>query len=389
MPGPLEGLRVVDLSLMLAGPYASMLLADLGADVVKVEPPRGDGTRATGPFRPGDGPEALGGYFQSVNRGKRSVVLDLKNPADRGRFVALVRVADVLVENYSAGVMDRLGLGYERLAAENPRLVYGAIRGFGDPRSGASPYQDWPAFDVVAQAMGGFLSITGTAEGMPVKAGPGIGDLFPAVLLALGVTSAVYQARHTGRGQFVDVAMYDAVLSLCERMVYQYSYTGAVPRPQGNSHPLLCPFDIFPTADGWVAVAAPHDQHWRALAEAIGGRGLAADERYGTNRDRMRHASEVRAIVGDWLRARGTSDVVATLGGRVPVGPVNDIAAIAADPHVAVRRMLAEVPQPGSDRPVVLAGQPIKFSHTPADVSRRAPMLGEDDIEDVIGGWCG
>src|SRR5215471_2217611 len=224
MPGPLEGLRVVDLSLMLAGPYASMLLADLGADVVKVEPPRGDSTRATGPFRPGDGPEALGGYFQSVNRGKRSVVLDLKNPADRGRFVALVRVADVLVENYSAGVMDRLGLGYERLAAENPRLVYGAIRGFGDPRSGASPYQDWPAFDVVAQAMGGFLSITGTAEGTPVKAGPGIGDLFPAVLLALGVTSAVYQARHTGRGQFVDVAMYDAVLSLCERMVYQYSY---------------------------------------------------------------------------------------------------------------------------------------------------------------------
>jgi crotonobetainyl-CoA:carnitine CoA-transferase CaiB-like acyl-CoA transferase len=387
MPGPLEGLRVVDLSMMLAGPYATMLLADLGADVVKVEPPRGDGTRATGPFRAGDGREALGGYFQSVNRGKRSVVLDLKAPADRGRLVALVRVADVLVENYSAGVMDRLGLGYERLTAENPRLVYAAIRGFGDPRSGASPYQDWPAFDVVAQAMGGFLSITGTADGAPVKAGPGIGDLFPAALLALGVVSAAGHARRTGHGQFVDVAMYDAVLSLCERIVYQHSYTGAVPRPQGNGHPLLCPFDIFPTADGWVAVAAPHDQHWRLLAEAVGGPGLAADERYRTNRDRVRHADEVRAVVGDWLRARSTAHVVAALGGRVPVGPVNDIAAIAADPHVAARRMLAEVPQPGSGRPVVLAGQPIKFSRTPAEVTRRAPALGEHDLDDVIAGW--
>jgi crotonobetainyl-CoA:carnitine CoA-transferase CaiB-like acyl-CoA transferase len=389
MPGPLHGLRVVDLSMMLAGPYATMLLADLGADVVKVEPPRGDGTRGTGPFRAGDGPGALGGYFQSVNRGKRSVVLDLKKAADRDRLVALVRVADVLVENYSAGVMDRLGLGYERLAAENPRLVYGAIRGFGDPRSGASPYQDWPAFDVIAQAMGGFLSITGTADGAPVKAGPGIGDLFPAALLALGVVAAVDHARRTGVGQFVDVAMYDAVLSLCERIVYQHSYSGAVPRPQGNGHPLLCPFDVFPTEDGWVAVAAPHDRHWRVLAEAVGGTALAADDRYRTNRDRVRHGDEVRAVVGDWLRARSTADVVAVLGGRVPVGPVNDIADIAADPHVAVRRMLAEVPQPGSDRPVVLAGQPIKFGRTPAEVTRRAPALGEHDLEDVIAGWQG
>lgn len=387
MGGPLEGLRVVDLSMMLAGPYATMLLADLGADVVKIEPPRGDGTRTTGPFRVGDGPEALGGYFQSVNRGKRSVVLNLKDPADRDRLLDLVRVADVLVENYSAGVMDRLGLSYERLSAENPRLVYGAIRGFGDPRSGASPYQDWPAYDIVAQAMGGFLSITGTADGAPVKAGPGVGDLFPAALLALGIVSAVDLARRTGHGQFVDVAMYDAVLSLSERIVYQHSYTGEVPRPEGNGHPLLCPFDIFPTADGWVAVAAPNDWQWRALAEEIGGPSLAADERYRKGRDRVRHADEVREVVGGWLRARDTADVIALLGGRVAVGPVNDIAAIAADPHVAARRMLADVPQPGSDRPVVIAGQPIKFSRTAADVTRRAPTLGEHDLDDVIAEW--
>jgi crotonobetainyl-CoA:carnitine CoA-transferase CaiB-like acyl-CoA transferase len=387
MPGPLHGLRVVDLSTMLAGPYATMLLADLGADVVKVEPPAGDGTRRAGPYRPEDGKHGLAGYFQSVNRGKRGVVLDLKDPSDVERLVELVRQADVLVENYSTGVMERLGLGYERLATENPRLVYAALRGFGDPRTGASPYATWPAFDVVAQAMGGFLGITGTADGTPVKSGPGIGDIFPAALLAFGVLAAVHHARATGAGQFVDIAMYDAVLSLCERAVYQHSYTGEIPRPQGNGHPLLCPFDIFPTADGWVSVAAPHDGHWRILAETIGGTELADDPRYRTNRERVRHAPDVRAVVGGWLADRTTAEVVAILGGRVPIGPVNDIAAIAADPHVAARRMLVELPQPGSDRPVVVAGQPLKFTRTPAEVTRRAPTLGEDDADWIIADW--
>ena len=385
--GPLAGLRVVDLSTMLAGPYATMLLADLGADVVKVEPPRGDGTRRAGPFRPEDGRAGLAGYFQSVNRGKRGVVLDLKAPSDVERLVELVRNADVLVENYSAGVMDRLGLSYERLATENPRLVYAALRGFGDPRTGASPYTQWPAFDIVAQAMGGFLGITGTADGAPVKSGPGVGDIFPAALLAFGVLAAVHHARRTGQGQFLDVAMYDAMVSLCERMVYQYSYTGEVPRPQGNGHPLLCPFDIFPTADGWVSVAAPHDGHWRILADTIGGPDLATDPRYRTNVDRVRHADEVRALVGDWLSPRTTVEVVEVLGGRVPIGPVNDVATIAADPHVAARGMLVELEQPGSDRPITVAGQPVKFTRTPTDVGRRAPTLGEHDVDAVLAEW--
>jgi crotonobetainyl-CoA:carnitine CoA-transferase CaiB-like acyl-CoA transferase len=387
MAGPLQGLRVVDLSMMLAGPYATMLMADLGADVVKVEPPSGDGTRRAGPFRKTDARAGLGGYFQSVNRGKRGVVLDLKRPSDVERLVELVRLADVLVENYASGVMDRLGLGYERLAAENPRLVYAALRGFGDPRTGESPYASWPAFDVVAQAMGGFLGITGTADGTPVKSGPGVGDLFPAALLAFGVLAAVHHAQRTGEGQFVDVGMYDAVMSLCERMVYQFSYTGEVPRPQGNGHPLLCPFDIFPTADGWVAVAAPHDGHWRVLAETIGGAELADDERLRTNPGRVRHAAEVRAVVGAWLAARSTAEVVAALGGRVPIGPVNDVARIVADPHVAARSMLVELEQPGSDQPVMVAGQPVKLTRTPAEIGRRAPTLGEYDVDAVIDAW--
>jgi crotonobetainyl-CoA:carnitine CoA-transferase CaiB-like acyl-CoA transferase len=177
------------------------------------------------------------------------------------------------------------------------------------------------------------------------------------------------------------------VLSLCERIVYQHSYTGAVPGPEGNGHPLLCPFDFFASKDGWIAVAAPDDAQWRRLAAEIGGDALAGDERYRTNRDRVQRAAEVRRVVGDWLSARTNAEVVAQLGGRVPVGPVNDAAAIFADPHVAVRQMLSYVAQPGSDRPVAVAGQPIKLTRTPATVARRAPRLGEHDVAEILSEW--
>ncbi|MGW4031543.1 CaiB/BaiF CoA transferase family protein [Streptomyces sp. NPDC004838] len=375
--GPLHDLTVIDLTQMLAGPYCTMTLADLGADVIKVEPPAGDLTRHMGPHREGDPPEALGGYFQSVNRNKRGVVLDLKTEAGRTALLRLVATADVLVENFSVGVMDRLGLSYETLSAVNPALVYGCVRGFGDPRTGGSPYADWPAFDITAQAMGGLVAITGPGPGRPLKTGPGIGDIFPAALCAVGILAAVHEARRSGRGQFVEVAMYDAVLSLCERIVYQHSYTGAVPQPQGDTHPLLCPFGLFPTADGLLALAAPSDRHWREFCALIGRPELGDDERYATNTGRVAHADAVRAVVTGWLSSRTTSDALAVLGGRVPCGPVNDAAAIFADPHVRQRRMLSEVEQPGSSAPVVIAGQPIKLSRTPAAVRHRAPLLDE------------
>jgi crotonobetainyl-CoA:carnitine CoA-transferase CaiB-like acyl-CoA transferase len=381
MSGPLAGLRVVDLTVMLSGPYCTMLLADLGADVVKVEPPNGDLTRYAGPYREDDEQRAYGGYFHSINRNKRSVVLDLKD--DRGREVLerLVERADVLVENFRPGVMERLGLAYERLRERNERLVYASIRGFGDPRTGSSPYVDWPAFDVTAQAMGGFMGITGTEDGEPLKAGPGIGDIFPAALAALGIVSAVRHAAQTGVGQYVDVAMYDGVLALCERIVYQHSYAGEVPGPQGNTHPLLCPFDVFPTSDGWVSIAAPTDNHWRALCETMGRAELADDERYEHNYDRARHGDEVRAAVREWTSARSSDEVLGALGGRVPVAPVNRVDDIFADPHVRAREMLVEVEQPGSATPVVLAGSAIKLTETPAEIRRRAPLLGEHTEE--------
>ena len=235
---------MIDLTHALAGPYGTMLLTDLGADVIKVEPATGDVTRDVGPYTPDDELKAFGGYFQSINRGKRSIVIDLKSPAGIETLIDLVRDADIIVENFSVGVMERLGIPYTRLREINPRIVYGSLRGFGDPSIGESPYAEWPAMDIAIQAMAGALSVTGTEDGEPIKIGPGVGDIFPGTQLAVGLLAAVMHARETGEGQHVDVAMYDSILSLCERIVYQYSYAGVVPKPEGNKHPFLSPFDV-------------------------------------------------------------------------------------------------------------------------------------------------
>jgi crotonobetainyl-CoA:carnitine CoA-transferase CaiB-like acyl-CoA transferase len=374
--GALAGLRVIDLTQMLSGPYATMLLADLGADVIKVEPLTGDTTRGYGPRAPDDDLRAYGGYFASVNRNKRSVALDLGRPEGRGVLIDLARTADVLVENFRAGVMDRLGLSYETLHEVNARLVYAAIRGFGDPRTGASPYADWPAYDVIAQAMGGIMGITGPSPAAPTKVGAGIGDLFPAALAATGLLAAVLHARQTGAGQFVDVAMYDGVLSMCERLVYLYDYSGTVSSPQGNTHPLFCPFDSFPCLDGHVTIAAPNERQWSLLCAAMGRAELAEDERFRTNSARLEHADLCRQVICEWTGRHTRSQVMTALAGRVPAGPVHDAADIAADPHVAAREMIVEVDHPGSSRKVRLAGTPIKMTESRAGFTR-APLLSE------------
>jgi crotonobetainyl-CoA:carnitine CoA-transferase CaiB-like acyl-CoA transferase len=379
--GVLEGFRVVDLTQMLAGPYATMMLADLGADVIKVEPPESDLTRIQGPHLPDDNDHFFGGYFQSVNRGKRSIAIDLKSPRGCEVVRRLVGQADAVVENFRAGVMDRLGLSYESLSADNPRLVYAAIRGFGDPRTGESPYVGYPAFDVVAQAMGGLMGMTGPGPGQPMKVGPGVGDIFPSVLLNVGLLAAVMRARDTGVGQFLDVAMYDAVIALCERMVYLYSYRGQVSQPQGNTHPLLCPFGVFPTTDGHVTIAAPRDPQWRQLVSIMGMPELADDPRFRTNADRAKNSGECLALVQAWTSSSTKAGVMAALGGLVPAGPVNSAADIVADPHVAARAMLAQVEHPGSAIRPTIAGTPIKLTGTPSPPLRRAPLFSEHASE--------
>ncbi|MFV0315929.1 MAG: CaiB/BaiF CoA transferase family protein [Microthrixaceae bacterium] len=376
-PGPLAGIRVLDLTQALAGPYCTMLLADLGADVIKVEPPTGDMTRFPGPFTGEDTEQSYGGYFASINRGKRSIALDLKDDTDRETFLSLVETVDVVVENSRAGVMDRLGVGYERLAAANPKLVYLAIRGFGDPRTGESPYSQWPAYDIVAQAMGGLVSVTGSADGTVMKCGPSVGDILSGTFGAVGLLAGLVHAIGTGEGQFVDVAMYDAVLSLCEGAAYWYSYTGMVNGPTGNGHPLIAPFDIFPTADGNCAIGTPTDAEFALLCEHMGRTDLTTDERFAGSIDRLLNRPALNEEIIPWTSARTTAGIVELLGGKVPVGPVNDMAAIYEDPHVAAREMLVEVEQPDGSRPVTLAGQPIKMTATPTGVRSRPPRLGE------------
>ncbi len=379
--GPLFDLRILDLTQALAGPFCTMLLADLGADVIKVEPPLGDMARYLGPHPDDRETCQYGGYFASINRNKRSIVLNLKTEADREIFLRLAETVDAVVENARVGVVDRLGIGYETLRARNPRIVYAAIRGFGDPRTGESPYADLPAFDIVAQSMGGMVSATGPSGSRGMPAGASVGDLFPGTLAALGVVSAVHAAQRSGEGQFLDVAMYDGVLLLCESIVYKFSVDGVVQRPRGFGHPALSPFDVYETADGAVAIAAPKDEQWQALCEAMGRPDLVLDERTVNVLVRASHRELVNEAVLAWTRETTTREVVAALARRVPVGPVNTAADIFADPHVKIREMLVEIEQPGNNRPITLAGPPIKLTGTPSRVYRRPPNIGEHTEE--------
>jgi crotonobetainyl-CoA:carnitine CoA-transferase CaiB-like acyl-CoA transferase len=377
--GALSDLRVVDLTQMLAGPYATMMLADHGAEVIKVESPEGDMVRPVGPYHENDGSKELGGYFQSINRNKCSVCLDLKKPEGRAALLKLVANADAVVESFRAGVMERLGLGYEVLREVNPRLVYAALRGFGDKRTGASPYCDWPAFDVVAQAMGGIMATTGPNAATPMKIGPGIGDIVPGAMLAFGILAAVHHARRTGEGQFVDIAMVDAILAICERTVYQHSVQGIVSGPEGNHHPFLVPFGVYPAADGFVSIAAQPQAFFETLCKALDAAEVLTDPRYVDAATRNHHRPELIEALSRRTATFTKAELTTRLGGKIPFGPVMNIADIAGDPHFAAREMIVPVEQPGADA-VRIAGVPVKMTVTPGGVHRRAPLLGEDTL---------
>ncbi|GAB3664119.1 succinyl-CoA:mesaconate CoA-transferase [Halopiger thermotolerans] len=380
--GALSNLRVLDLTQVLAGPYCTMLLADMGADVVKIERPGGDLIRSNPPYVDDPDEEAYGGYFQSVNRGKKSLELDFNDDEDRADFLSLVEEADVVVENYRAGTMEKYDLGYETLRERNPGLIYSSIRGFGDPRTGETHRQGQPSFDLIAQALGGVMEITGQEDGPPTKVGPGIGDLFTATLNCIGILAAVNHRAQTGEGQYVDTGMYDSMLSLTERAIYQQSYTGEAPTRQGNSHPTLFPYDAFETADGYAVIAAFGTNHWQALCDAMDRSDLA--EEYPTAADRLEHREDLREQIADWASGLATDDLVGRLEGRVPAAPVQSTEEIFEDPHVHDRDMLVPVEQPGVDEEVEIAGNPIKMTATPPEPRGRAPLLDEHR-EDVLG----
>ncbi|MCY1266651.1 Acetyl-CoA:oxalate CoA-transferase [compost metagenome] len=382
--GALSDLRVIDLSQMLAGPYGTQMLADHGAEVIKVEALTGDMSRPVPPYRSDDQTRAFGGYFQSINRNKSSIALDLKQPEAREILLQLIRSADVVVENFRVGVMERFNLSYETLLQENPRLVYATIRGFGDPRTGESPYSEWPAFDVVAQAMGGVMGITGPDSETPLKIGPGIGDTIPGMNMAFGILAAVHHSRRTGEGQFVDVSMVDSILSICERIVHQYSYRGVAPAPEGNHHPLLCPFGLFRAKDGWVAIACPNESFWEILTKAMGRPELASDPRFKNNAERAKHREEVVSAIEAFTQHLSKQELTELLGGKIAYGPVYNAQDIVEDPHFIGREMIVEVEHPGVATPVKIAGVPVKMTVTPGGIYRRAPLLGEQ-TDEILG----
>ena len=376
--GILNGIRVLDLTRMLSGPYCTMMLADHGAEVIKIESETGDSSRANGPFRDDDPKQEWAGYFVSLNRSKKSIKLDLKTEIGKENFKELVKQADVIVENFRPNVMERLGLQYEELAKINPRLVYGAIRGFGDPRSGESPYVKWPSYDVVAQAMGGIIGITGADASSPTKVGPGVGDIFTGLMMSFGIIAALRHAEATGYGQFIDIGMYDAVLSLCERAVYQHDFDGTIPGPEGNGHPLLAPFGIFPARDGQVAIGIVDDVFWNELAKCMGEEALADDKRFSTRAARKENSQTVNALVSSWTKQKTKNELLNILGGKLPFGPVNTIKDIFNDEHVNVRKMIVSVPHHDSTkRDWKVAANPIKFSLKPAPKAITPPKIGE------------
>jgi CoA:oxalate CoA-transferase len=369
--GPLGGITILDLTRVLAGPYCTMVLADLGARVIKVEQPgTGDDSRAYGPFV--DGGSA---YFASLNRGKESIALDLKADGDRVIFEQLLARADVLVENYRPGTMEKLGYGYEQLKDRYPRLVYAAASGFGH----TGPYAKRAAYDMVVQAMGGLMSITGTPGGPPVRVGTSIGDITAGLFTAIGVTTALLHRAGFGAAIKVDVAMLDCQVAILENAIARYAATGEVAGPLGARHPSITPFAAFRAGDGHLVIAAGNDALFVRLCQTLGAPKLAEDPRFKTNASRTEHWQSLSAAIEAALAARSVSDWLAILDAAgVPSGPINTVDKVLADPHVLARNMLVTATG-GEGKPLRMAGNPIKLSGFDDPATRRAaPKLDAD-----------
>jgi CoA:oxalate CoA-transferase len=371
--GPLDGVTVVDLTRVLAGPYCTMMLSDLGARVIKVEhPERGDDARHIGPFVNG-----VSAYFASLNRGKESVALDLDERDDRLTFRTLLDEADVLVENFRPGVMDRLGYGWEAVHDDHPRLVYASVSGFGQ----TGPYATRPAYDMVVQGMGGIMSITGPAGCDPTRVGTSVGDITAGLFTAVGVSTALYHRERSGEGTRIDVGMLDCQVAILENAVARCQATGESPGPIGNRHPSITPFGAYRAADGWLVIAAGNDELFGRLCDALGAPALADDPRFATNEGRTEHVAALDEHLSAIVAGGSVGRWLATLEAvGVPCGPVNDVGAVLADPQVAAaRNMVVDVHDPRLGR-FRVAGNPIKMSGF-ADPAERGPVppLGRPD----------
>ena len=396
MTGPLDGIRVLDLTRILSGPFATMLMADLGADVIKIEQPvTGDPARGNGPFlsaRPasedgkrtpaeaeGQAEDAYSAYFMSINRGKRSVAIDLGKARGRDLLLDMAEHADVLIENFRPGTMARFGLDYETLRARNPALVVASISGFGQ----SGPYAHRPALDVIVQGMGGMLSITGEPGRGPVRPGASIGDITAALFTTIAIQSALLERERSGQGQYIDVSMLDCQVAIMENAFMRYFTLGQTPQRLGTRHPSSTPFQAFDTSDGQVVVAimGGSTDQWPLFCAAIDHVELVDDDRYVTGWGRTQHYDELIPVIEAAIRQRTTAEWVEILSEMgVPVGPVQDIAQVAADPQIAHRGMFVELDHPALG-PTMFTGNPMKLSRTPGGPPRLPPNLGEHSAE--------
>ncbi|RQS10261.1 CaiB/BaiF CoA-transferase family protein [Burkholderia sp. Bp8998] len=376
---PLDGIRVIDFSRVLAGPLCSALLGDLGADVIKIEPPAGDDYRAIGPFANGES-----GLFGAMNRNKRSVVIDMKTADGRALAQSLCADADVVVENFRPGVADRLGIGYTALSARNPALVYASVSGFGQ----TGPESSRPAYDIILQAMCGLMDATGAPDGEPTLVGDSVSDVVSGIFASWGVLAGLVARDRTGQGTHVDVSMFDATMSLTAALVARYATTGVAPRRVGNRHPTSAPFGAYRAADGHFVVAVLNNKLFGLLADTIGHPTLVDDARFASDTLRCEHEAALRACIERWSATRSVDEVNETLGtAGIPVAPIRNIQEALESEQARTRRLLVDtVAADGS--PIRLPAQPLKFSAYPDTRTTRAPQLGEHTravLERVLG----
>ncbi len=385
MAGPLSHVRVLDLSRVMAGPWAGQILADLGADVVKVERPVvGDDTRSWGPpfLKDASGnPTREAGYYLSVNRGKRSITLDLDKPRGQEVVRALAARCDIVLENFKVGTLKRFGLNYESLSWINPRIIYCSITGFGQ----TGPKRDAAAYDFMIQAMGGLMSVTGERDGMPgagpQKVGVPIVDIMTGMYAAVGVLAALARRNETGRGDYIDLAMLDVQSAFLANQAMNWLASGNTPKRNGNRHPNIQPQDVFPCADGFVALAVGNDGQFARLADVLGRPEWVKDERFATNPARVRNHAVLDPLLRAEFEKRTRGDLVAALEtAGVPCSPINTVPEVFADPQVQHRRMLRELPHPTAGR-VPLVVSPLNFANEPLAFDRPPPLLGEHTAE--------
>lgn len=365
---PLAGLKVVELARILAGPWAGQILADLGASVTKVEAPEGDDTRRWGPpFIEHQGDRSAA-YFHAANRGKASVVADFRTPEGQALVRDLVRDADVLIENFKVGGLAKYGLDYASLAALNPRLIYCSVTGFGQD----GPYAHRAGYDYIIQGMSGLMSVTGAPEGQPQKVGVAVVDVFTGVYSVVGILAALQQRQRTGRGQHVDMALFDVATAVMANQAMNYLATGAAPQRLGNAHPNLVPYAVFDCADGWIIIATGNDAQYRRLCAVLGLPGLAEAPAYATNALRIAHREALSAALSAVTAAWSRDALLAALEAEgVPAGPINDMADVFADPQVVARGMrIAPEGVPG-------VRLPIRFSDAELSLDRASPVLGK------------